>query len=198
MAGVDEAVAAGVPTVVLDDAGVDAIGGEVVRWEVATAVCGALLGLNPFDQPNVAAAKAATNRMLETGEDLPPTADPTQAIDAVGPGDYLAILGYVAPGSDDEAVLDAAAERLRARTGVPVTVGIGPRYLHSTGQLHKGGPAGGTFLVVVGDDPQDATIPGSDYSFGRLKRAQAAGDLATLGAAGRPAVHVGLDTLRGL
>jgi hypothetical protein len=79
---------------------------------------------------------------------------------------------------------------LRQRLGVPVTVGVGPRYLHSTGQLHKGGPDEGVFLVVVGDDPEDATIPGRDFGFSRLKRAQAAGDLQALRDAGRRVAHV--------
>jgi hypothetical protein len=151
---------------------------------------GALLGINPFDQPDVQAAKAATAEVLESGADLPPTQDATAAVDALTEGDYLALLGYVVPDGDDEAALHDAAARLRLRTGVPVTVGVGPRYLHSTGQLHKGGPAGGTFLVVVGADPEDAEIPGRPYTFSRLKRAQAAGDIDALRAAGRTVLHV--------
>jgi hypothetical protein len=113
----------------------------------------------------------------------------------VAAGDYLALLGYVAPGSDDEAALQATAGRLRERYGVPVTVGIGPRYLHSTGQLHKGGPDRGVFLVVVGDDPEDAEVPGREFTFSRLKRAQAAGDLQALRDAGRRVAHVGMAAL---
>jgi hypothetical protein len=99
------------------------------------------------------------------------------------------------PGGDDHRQLEAAADRLRHRLRAAVTVGIGPRYLHSTGQLHKGGPDTGVFLVVVGDDPEDADIPGRDFTFGRLKRAQAAGDLAALRDAGRRALHVSPATL---
>ncbi|MCC5950331.1 MAG: hypothetical protein JJT89_17905 [Nitriliruptoraceae bacterium] len=193
-----QAIDAGVPTVVLPEVGAGELTREVVRFEVATAVCGALLGINPFDQPDVQAAKAAASRLLEAGEDVPAAQDPTDALQALGPGDHLALLAFVRPGSDDEAAVRRAAVALRVTSGVPVTVGIGPRYLHSTGQLHKGGPDGGTFLVIVGDDPVDAAIPGEPYTFSRLKRAQAAGDLDALRAAGRTALVVDLATIRGL
>jgi transaldolase / glucose-6-phosphate isomerase len=186
---------AGVPVVEIPWSGIEQLTGEVVRFEVATAVCGALLGINPFDQPNVQAAKLAVKEVLDTGADLPPTADATAAVEALTPGEHLVVLGYVQPDSDDETAIRSAADRLRARTGVPVTVGIGPRYLHSTGQLHKGGPANGTFLVAVGDDPEDAEVPGQDYGFSRLKRAQAAGDIVALQDAGRTVVHVSLEHL---
>lgn len=182
---VAELAAAGIPVVELPWSGPDQLTGEVVRWEFATAVAGALLGINPFDQPDVAAAKAATSRMLATGEDLPEPQDASVVLDQVQDGDFVALLGFVPPGSPAEADLHAAADRLRARLGVPVTVGVGPRYLHSTGQLHKGGPNEGVFLIVAGDDPRDASIPGREFTFSRLKRAQAAGDLAALEAAGR-------------
>lgn len=188
-------VAAGCPVVELPWEGPAQVAAEVVRWEFATAVAGALLGINPFDQPDVQAAKTASGQVLETGADLPPIDDPTPVLASVVPGDYLGVLGFVTPGSADEATLRAAADRLRTRLGVPVTVGIGPRYLHSTGQLHKGGSDRGVFLVVVGDDPEDAAIPGRDYSFSRLKRAQAAGDLAALRAVGRRTAHVTLAEL---
>ncbi len=185
----------GVPVVQIPWTGIDQLTGEVARFEVATAVCGALLGINPFDQPNVQSAKLAVKEVLDTGADLPPTEDATEAVDALGAGEHLVVLGYVAPDSDDEATMHAAADRLRARTGVPVTVGVGPRYLHSTGQLHKGGPNNGTFLVAVGDDPEDAEVPGQDYGFSRLKRAQAAGDIVALQGAERTVVHVTLEHL---
>jgi hypothetical protein len=137
---IEELVAAGVPVATIPWTSPRQLPAEVCRWEFATAVAGALLGINPFDQPNVAAAKAATTHVLATGEELPDTEDPTEVLASVADGDYLALLGYVTPGSGDEDALHAAAARLRERCGVPVTVGIGPRYLHSTGQLHKGGP----------------------------------------------------------
>jgi transaldolase/glucose-6-phosphate isomerase len=196
--GLEDLVRAGHPVVHLPWSGTDQLAGEVVRWEFATAVAGALLGINPFDQPDVASAKAATERVLRDGEDLPPTDDPSDAIAALGQGDYLALLGFVTPGGDDHRSLEAAADRLRRRLRAAVTVGIGPRYLHSTGQLHKGGPDTGVFLIVVGDDPEDAEVPGRELTFGRLKRAQAAGDLAALRAAGRRALHVAPGALEQL
>jgi transaldolase / glucose-6-phosphate isomerase len=189
--------ATGVPTVVLPDAGPEELPGEVVRFEVATAVAGALLGINPFDQPNVAAAKQATEAALESGEDLPDTEPPATVLDTVVAGDVLVLLGFVQPGSEDESRLRAAADLLRRELQVPVTVGIGPRYLHSTGQLHKGGADDAAFLLTVGDDPEDAAIPGRDYGFSRLKRAQAAGDLHALRDAGRRVAHVALEDLPG-
>jgi glucose-6-phosphate isomerase len=195
---IEELVAAGVPVVTLPWTSARQLPAEVCQWEFATAVAGALLGINPFDQPNVAAAKAATTHVLATGEELPDTDDPTATLESVTAGDYLALLGYVTPGSDDEGALHAAAARLRERYGVPVTVGIGPRYLHSTGQLHKGGANTGVFLVTVGDDLEDVAIPGREFTFSRLKRAQAAGDLHALREAGRRVAHVDVTAIAGL
>ncbi len=173
------------PIVRIPWSGVDQIAAEVVRWEVATAVAGALLHINPFDQPDVARAKDATARVLAAGDDLPEPGSATPVLDRLRRGDHIGLLGFVTPGGDDEVAMRAAADRLRARHEVPVTIGIGPRYLHSTGQLHKGGADRGVFLMLVGDDPVDALIPGRDHTFGRLKRAQAAGDLAALTEVGR-------------
>lgn len=192
-----EIAAQGVPVVDLPWEGPTELGREVVRWEFATAVAGALLGINPFDQPDVASAKTATSEVLSSGEDLPATSSPDAVLERVEPGDYLALLAFVTPGGEDEDRVRAAAVELRRRCKVPVTVGIGPRYLHSTGQLHKGGPNRGAFLVTVGEDPIDAEVPGRDLSFSRLKRAQAAGDLAALAAAGRRVALVALDDLPG-
>jgi glucose-6-phosphate isomerase len=196
--GTDELAADGVPVVQLPWSGPAQLAAEVARFEVATAYAGALLGVNPFDQPDVQAAKAATGRVLEEGRDLPATEDAAAVLDALGPGDYLALLAFVTPGGEEEAAVHAAARRLRERLHLPVTVGIGPRYLHSTGQLHKGGPATAGFLVVVGDDPDDAEIPGRGATFGQLKRAQAAGDLEALRAAGRRVAHVDPTAIREL
>jgi glucose-6-phosphate isomerase len=195
---VDALVADGIPVVELPWSGPEQLSGEVVRWEFATAVAGALLGINPFDQPDVESAKKATSQVLEAGEDLPTPQDPTTLVDDLTPGDYVALLAFVTPDGDDHRAVEAAADRLRRQTGLPVTVGIGPRYLHSTGQLHKGGPNNGAFLVVVGDDPADAAIPGRDLTFSQLKRAQAAGDLRALQAADRRALLVSMDTVRSL
>ena len=186
---------AGVPVLQLSWAGPEQLAGEVVRWEFATAVAGALLGINPFDQPDVQSAKTATAKVLDRGEDLPETVDPMVVLDTLEPGDLLGILAFVPPDSAREQRVRAIAEHLRARYPVPVTVGIGPRYLHSTGQLHKGGSDRAAFLLLVGDDHEDAEIPGRPYTFSRLKRAQAAGDLAALMAAGRRVAHVRFDDL---
>jgi glucose-6-phosphate isomerase len=193
--GLEELARAGHPVVHLPWSGPEQLAGEVVRWEFATAVAGALLGLNPFDQPDVQAAKTATEQVLRDGEELPPTDDPTDLLAGVQERDYVALLGFVTPGGADHDRLDAAASRLRRRLRSAVTVGVGPRYLHSTGQLHKGGPDTGVFLLVVGDDPEDAEVPGRPYTFGRLKQAQAAGDLAALRGAGRRVLHVSASTL---
>ncbi|MEX1179081.1 MAG: hypothetical protein WEB09_11535 [Nitriliruptor sp.] len=200
--GTDDLAAAGAPVVQLPWDGPEQLGAEVVRWEVATAIAGALLGVNPFDQPDVQSAKAATGRMLDdaAGGDitLPDTGPASDVLRTVAPGGYLALLAFVTPGGVAEGHVRAAAERLRERLHVPVTVGIGPRYLHSTGQLHKGGPDGGGFLVVVGDDPEDAEVPGAPYTFSQLKRAQAAGDIRALGDAGRPVARLEVDQVREL
>jgi glucose-6-phosphate isomerase len=194
--GLDAVADAGHPLVRLRWAGPGGLAAEVVRWELATAVAGALLELNPFDQPDVASAKAATDRVLAEGRDLPPVDDPRPVLDALAPRGYVSLLGFVTPGGADHGELEAAAARLRERTSAPVTVGVGPRYLHSTGQLHKGGPDGGVHLVTVGADPVDADVPGEDgLSFSRLKRAQAAGDLEALRAAGRRTAHVAPEEL---
>lgn len=194
---VEGLLASGVPVVQLPWTATTQLAGEVVRWEFAIAVVGGLLGMNPFDQPNVQSAKNATDAVLASGEDLPPTTDPDAVLSTLTPGDLLALLAFVVPDGPDEARVRAWAEDLRATTGVPVTVGIGPRYLHSTGQLHKGGNDRAAFLLVVGDDPEDAEIPGRPYGFSRLKRAQAAGDLAALRTAGQRVAHISMDAVGG-
>ena len=178
--------------------GIADLGRLVVRFEFATAVAGALLGVNPFDQPDVAAAKEATARVLEEGGKLPPRESIAAHLDAVSDDEAVVLLGFVPPGGAVERELRAAATRIRARTGGPVTVGIGPRYLHSTGQLHKGGPDLGLFVIVVGDDPEDAAVPGRDHTFSELKVAQATGDHAALQAAGRRVVHTSIESLASL
>jgi hypothetical protein len=162
---------------------------------MATALAGALLGIQPFDQPDVAAAKAATAKVL--GGDAPgigttPVAD---LLDQVRPGDYLAIQAFVDPGSPVVAELDRVRLALRDRLRVATTVGLGPRFLHSTGQLHKGGPGTGVFVQVVGDDPEDVPIPDAGYGFSTLKHAQADGDLVALADRGRRAGRVRRDEL---
>ena len=111
------------------------------------------------------------------------------------PGDYLSIQAYLDPGSPDVAAIEAARTALRDRYRVATTTGVGPRFLHSTGQLHKGGPPTGVFLQIVGDDTEEIPIPGQPFGFSTLKQAQAAGDLATLRAHGLRAGRVTLEAL---
>jgi transaldolase/glucose-6-phosphate isomerase len=168
----------------------------VLLWEAATALCGALLGIHPFDQPDVAAAKAATNQVLADGLPDEPTVPLADLLDQVRPGDYLGIQAFVDPGSPVVGRLDAVRMALRDQLEVATTLGLGPRFLHSTGQLHKGGPPTGVLVQVVGEAPADGVpIPGKPYDFATLERAQAAGDLITLRQRGRRAGRVALDEL---
>ena len=180
----------------LDISSPDDLGGEFFRLELATAVAGAILGVNPFDQPNVEDAKEKTRAILDSGHvpgTVPVTEDALEALLAgVGTGDYVAIQAFIDP--DREPELEPLVERARA-TGCVVTVGLGPRYLHSTGQLHKGGPATGHFIQVVDDPGKDVSIPKRKFGFRRLIEAQAAGDYEALQARGRPVVRVKLEDL---
>jgi len=172
------------------------LGAEFFRWEFATAVAGAILGINPFDQPNVKEAKDATNRILEAGHVPDPGLDDLGALlDKVRPGDYIAITAYIPRNAENEEALRRVRTRLRDRYKVATTVGFGPRFLHSTGQLHKGGPNTGVFVQVVAGDGADLAIPGKPYTFGTLKAAQALGDLESLRAHGRRVARVRLQTL---
>ena len=176
--------------VVLD--GPVALGAEMVRWEVATAVAGHVLGINPFDQPDVQAAKDRTTEVLAGGlsDDAPATIALDELLAGAQPGDYVAIQGFVDP--EHEPRLEILRARAR-ETGCVVTVGLGPRYLHSTGQLHKGGPPSGIFVQVVDDPGDELPIPGRPFGFGRLIEAQAAGDLAALTERGRRVARVRLE-----
>jgi hypothetical protein len=151
--------------------------------EFATAVAGWVLEINPFDQPNVQEAKDNTNRALAA----PAEADPG-SLDLSGAG-YLAIMGYLPYSGAVEAAVARLRERVLQRHGLATTFGYGPRFLHSTGQYHKGGPPTGAFLQLTDRIEQDVPIPGAGYTFGELIRAQADGDLATLRAHGRPAAR---------
>jgi len=173
------------------------LGQEFFRWEFATAVAGALMEINPFDQPNVQEAKDRTSAILTSGAepDLEPRGDLEQLLAGAGPGNYAAILGFVDPTAENDAKLAALAERVRTATACVVTRGFGPRYLHSTGQLHKGGKPIGLFLQVLDDLGEELAIPGREFGFRRLIGAQAAGDLAALEEHGRPVIRVRLEEL---
>ena len=155
------------------------LGQEFYRWEFATAVAGSILGINPFDQPNVQAAKDKTNEVLAAGEpDIEPRGSLDELFAQARPGDYVAVQAFIDP--EREAELEPLLARAREDTGCVVTHGLGPRYLHSTGQLHKGGPNTGLFVQVVDDAGDELPIPGRDFGFRRLIHSQAAGDLASL------------------
>lgn len=194
--GADTLKDQGHPVIELPYGGPQDLGAEVVRWELATAIAGCALGVNPFDQPDVAAAKQATAQVLTDGL---PDVSPVPAEDLlaqVKPGDYVALTAFVDPfdGVVDE--LQRIRVALRDRLGSAVTLGIGPRYLHSTGQLHKGGPASVVVLQVLGADAEDLPIPDRDFGFSTLKQAQAAGDLEALARRDVRAGRVTLDDLR--
>ncbi|MFQ5520020.1 MAG: bifunctional transaldolase/phosoglucose isomerase, partial [Candidatus Methylomirabilia bacterium] len=200
------------------------IGAEFVRWEIATATAGALLGINPFDEPNVQQAKDATKGLLGryAAEGRLPAPGPRLSVDGIGlafdsaiseqmgdpgtdpiealrrfleliqPGDYVGLLAYFPRDASLEERLAALRLALRNRARVATMFGYGPRYLHSTGQLHKGGQNSGVFLLFTADPETDVAIPGERYSFGILELAQALGDFASLRATGRRAVRIHL------
>jgi hypothetical protein len=166
---------------------------EALRWMQAVPLACAQLSVDPFDQPDVAAAKAATSEALALGTEPEAPVALAELAGELDTAGYVALLAYVDPDGEAAERLTGAAHLLAQRHGVPVTFGLGPRYLHSTGQLHKGGRDDAVFLVIVGDDAHDVTIPERAYGFSRLKRAQAAGDVAALRAAGRRVAVVALD-----
>ncbi|CAN5640076.1 hypothetical protein BH20ACT1_BH20ACT1_13170 [soil metagenome] len=194
--GLDDLAEAGHPVMELAYRDRFDLGGLVMVWEQAVALAGAVLGINPFDQPDVAAAKAATSAVLDHGQPEIDHVPLATLVDQVGPDDYLAFQAFVDPG-DAELLrgLQEARMKLRGRLRVATTVGVGPRFLHSTGQLHKGGPPKGVFVQVLGDDPDDVAIPGKPFGFSALKTAQAAGDLLALQLRGLRAGRVRIDEL---
>jgi len=171
------------------------LGGEFFRWEFAVAVAATWLEINPFDQPDVQAAKDKTNEVLATGRD--PSLESEGSIDALvaqaSEGDYVCVQAFLAPSDENDAAIMALVGELRSRTGCVVTHGYGPRYLHSTGQLHKGGPNTGLFLQVVDDPGEELPIPDKPFGFRRLIRAQAAGDYESLKERGRRVARIHIE-----
>ncbi|HUA71668.1 MAG TPA: hypothetical protein VMA96_11310, partial [Solirubrobacteraceae bacterium] len=196
-AAIEQISAAGHPTVTLPAHGPADLGRIFFLTEFAVAVAGWALEINPFDQPNVQEAKDNTARVLGSGSLPSITAAGDSELRALladaKPPHYVAIMGYVAPSpAFDEAIAELRTA-IRAATGAVTTFGYGPRFLHSTGQLHKGGPPTGRFLQLVSPPERDADIPGAGYSFGTLIAAQAAGDLETLRSHGLAAERVELE-----
>nr|MDP9361790.1 glucose-6-phosphate isomerase [Acidobacteriota bacterium] len=180
------------------------IGEVFFTWEFATAIAGALLGIDAFDQPNVQESKDNTKRLLEEykasdtmrteGRQVKP--DDAEAIGSllsnVKPGDYVAITEYFAETSERDKRIAAIRETIGRELHVATTTGYGPRFLHSTGQLHKGGPATGVFMQLTGGGHEDVPIPNEKFGFGVLVRAQAIGDLQSLASRKRRAISVDL------
>ncbi|MCY3780657.1 MAG: bifunctional transaldolase/phosoglucose isomerase [Chloroflexi bacterium] len=228
---------AGHPRVTIRLADRFAIAGEFFRWEYATAIAGAIMQVNPFDEPNVTEAKDATKALLHAYQETGglPSADPVMSSDGLelyaeettleplrelchqhgfdgedaaqviaaqmagtNAGDYFAFLVYFTPSSDEARMLQRIQRRLRHVTKRAVTIGYGPRYLHSTGQYHKGGGNNGVFWQLTADAAPDLAIPGMDFSFGALFAAQAAGDLRALQAHDRRAIRLHLTGERSI
>ena len=216
--------AAGHPVIRLKVAETLDLGQEFFRWEVATSVAGHLLGVNPFDEPNVQESKDNTAGILQTyqREGALPSETPdlvagslslygdcegTTVAEAlqgffshVAPGDYVALMAYLPQAEVVQRRVTAARQALRAVTPAATTMGYGPRFLHSTGQLHKGGPNAAVCLQLTADIADDAPIPGAPFSFGTFIQAQALGDMRSLRGHGRRVlrVHLGADYEQGL
>jgi transaldolase/glucose-6-phosphate isomerase len=185
------------------------LGGEFVRWEVATAISGIVLGIDPFDQPNVEEAKQLTRDVLAKASRGPRTTSAVPALRADDPAladrlgeqlrrrasdAYLALQAFIAPTATRDEAMARIRARLRDATRNATTAGYGPRFLHSTGQLHKGGPPTGWFLQFTSDHPRDRGIPGWPYTFGRLIDAQADGDYAAIAGHDLPILRIDLGS----
>jgi glucose-6-phosphate isomerase len=206
------------PSATITFAEPNALGAEFMRWEIATAVAGAILDINPFDEPNVQQAKDATNKLLSAHKaqgrfpESPAdgtagaaritltsaartalNADATRFLSLIGPADYVAILAYLGPDADLADSLFRFRMAIRDGAHVATMAGYGPRYLHSTGQLHKGGANNGVFVLVTAAPTVDVPIPDQPFSFGTLEAAQGLGDFASLDAAGRRGLHIHLE-----
>jgi transaldolase/glucose-6-phosphate isomerase len=196
-AEIEGLAAAGHPTLTVPSHGAVDLGRIFFLAEFAVAVAGWALEINPFDQPNVQEAKDNTKRVLDSGSvpDLEVADDERlrSLLADAQPRHYVAIMGYLPPSDELDRAISDLRTTIREATGAATTFGYGPRFLHSTGQLHKGGPPTGRFLQLVDDPTRDAEIPGADYTFGTLIAAQAAGDLETLRSHGLPAERVKLD-----
>jgi hypothetical protein len=198
---VDDPVGAALPDMqVVTDFAADPLdlGAEFMRWEYATWELSERLGVNAFDQPDVDEAKRFAREEVDRDDPLP-TLSPAELRRRAQPGDYVAILAYLPPAPEVTARLQALRAAWGRALGCATTLGFGPRYLHSTGQLHKGGPNTGLFLVITADDAEDVAIPEQGGpTFGALKRAQARGDIRALLARERRVAHVHLARLEDL
>ncbi len=204
----DAIARSGQPVVRMHLQSLEHLGQWFFQWELATAVAGSLLGIDPFDQPDVEASKSETRKLTEEFErtgTFPPeprvSDEPLAAfLRRIEPGDYFAILAYIANNELHRGQLDRIRRAVRDARHVATSVGFGPRFLHSTGQLYKGGPNTGVFLQLTCDDPHDVAVPGRRYTFGVVKAAQARGDLEVLLSRNRRVlrIHLGADVAAGL
>lgn len=199
--------AAGHPVVTMDVPETIDLGGVYMAWELATAAAGTVLGVNPFDQPDVQAAKDVTVKVLGDIEAGRAPADEREGLDAaerlvasVKPGDYVAIQAFCPESPAADRAAADLRRAIRARTGATTTFGYGPRFLHSTGQLHKGGPDTAVCMQLIGQDPVDLPVPGRPWTFSQLKCAQAIGDAEALAARGRrlARIDIGADAAAGI
>jgi glucose-6-phosphate isomerase len=190
----DALAEAGHPVVHRELASVYRLGAEFFEWEFATACAGWRLGINPFDQPNVQEAKDATKELLESfvrrGRLDERDESAADEVFTIKPGDYIAFLNFIEETPEIDRQFQELRTQLRETTRCAVTVGYGPRFLHSTGQLHKGGPDTGVFFQIIAEDQADFPIPGEDYTFSILKQAQALGDFRALAKRGRRVIGI--------
>jgi transaldolase / glucose-6-phosphate isomerase len=171
------------------------VAGEFFRWEIATAALGHILNVNPFDQPNVEESKKMARQSLERKSEKIEMADSAMLngfLKQAKPHNYIALLAFMEDSEPNRTHLQKFRDKLSRETGRPITFGFGPRYLHSTGQLHKGGANNGLFIQIVSDKKKDISVPGTNFSFGKLQAAQADGDYMALKTAGRRVIRVSL------
>ena len=211
---IDALKGAGHPVIAFDLSDTYDLAAEFFRWEFATAVAGAHLAIDPFDEPNVKELKDNTNAVLQRYQQTGALPDEPAAVsdgalrvygdvsgssaagalaahlDTARTGDYVALMAYVTPDEDNQRALQRLRVAIRDTRHLATTLGFGPRFLHSTGQLHKGGPNTGVYIQITADDGTDVPIPGQPFTFSVLKRAQAAGDLQSLRDHGRRVVRV--------
>ena len=205
-AEIERLESSGQPVIRLDLRDKYGLGAEFFRWEFATAIAGAVLAINPFDQPNVQSAKDKTADVLQaygSSGALPEIEAPGSLKDLLAEAkacDYLAIMAYLRPTPEVEEAVADLRHKVAEKHQIATTFGYGPRFLHSSGQLHKGGPASGLFLQLVTDHEDDIRIPGQTYSFATLADAQAIGDLQVLQELGRRVAiaKLGKDTAAGI
>jgi glucose-6-phosphate isomerase/transaldolase/glucose-6-phosphate isomerase len=198
-AAVDLFKHAGQPVVTIDLADNYDLGAEFYRWEFAIAVAGVLLGINPFDQPDVEGAKAATQRVLgeftasQRRPELKSDGNLSGLLSSCRAGDYLSIMAYLRETPETDRAFTRFRRRIAERFHIATTLGYGPRFLHSTGQLYKGGPNTGLFIQLTAAHDIDIPVPGKPYTFGVLADAEAMGDKEALQAAGRRVISIHLN-----